>query len=377
MNQNQDILSPNPHAEVARACLAFLSFDDFGNKLRDIYRYKIPHNKAPPDNPYHLTFYAAVSWGHHAQRAGETEEVMAAAVDFVSRPANIAYNWLVLMNAQLWSGPWDYYYSRIMYQDLLKDADLFRLLLPVHFRLEGFLVELLKRYTRPSENTLDTVISQLACHAERYGHKEILRLLLTEKDVNWDICDMSGNPLLFLVDEDNLRTLLHKENCSVNAITEYGSALHSAVQRTLPSRVRILLEAGADVGVCDKEGVPIIVKAMSGLVSGYDLGEWWGEMMDLLLEYKVDINECGPGGDTALHLAGLCDASEYLVSKGANLNLANGAGKTPLDVAEESAAEAAKAAKGKDRMGHYEIVIQILRKAGGKTAKCLNPPSES
>ena len=377
LNQNQHILSPNPHAEVARACLAFLSFDDFGHKLREdrigIYGYKIPHNKAPPNNPYHLTFYAALSWGYHAQRAGETEEVMGAAVDFVSRPANVAYNWLVFMNAEYLRGPWDEYYTRIMYEDLLKDSELFRLLLPVHFGLEGILVKLLKRYTRPAENTLDTVISRLACHAARFGYKEIVRLLLTQKDVDWDMCDSSGENLLLLVDEVTLRTLLQKENCSVNVNNDDGSALHAAVTDSEPSRVRILLESGADVRGRNKYGEPVIVKVMSSR----SFGESEREMMDILLEYKADINAHTPNGSTALHLAVRTPAFgykvEYLVSKGANLNLPDGLGKTALDIVEDSAA--GKHTRRSDSDYDHEMVIQILREAGGKTAKEMSQPS--
>lgn len=375
LNQNQDILSLNPQADVARICLTFLSFDDFSNKPPgDWYRrYCQPRIKDFPDNPYHFTFYASLSWGYHAQKAGETEEVIGAAIDFVSRPANVAYNWLVIKATLPSKGPWAGSSSPIAYEELLRDADLFRLLLPVHFGLEGLLVELLKRYTRPAEHALDKVISQLACHAARSGYKEIVRLLLTQKGVNWDIPDMTLENLLLLVDEDTLPTLLRKENCSVNVY--YGSALQAAVAHTQVSRVRILLEAGADVGYLNtKHTCPVIISSPSPWKS-------WEEMMDLLLEYKVDINtDCRQCG-TMLHLAArhpvLRSAVKYLVSKGANLNLPNGRGKTPLDIAEASAAEAAKAGTRKDRtrpggyktMRPYEMVIQILREAGGKTAK--------
>ena len=384
LNKNQDILSPNPHAEVARACLAFLSFDDFSNKTPELwlrqqllYGYETPRDKAFIDSPYHFTFYAVLSWGFHAQRAGETVEVMVAAIDFLSRPTNVAYNWVVIMIAEPWTrlGKWvcGVDPKLMLYEDLLKDADLFRLLLPVHFGLKGFLVELLKRHTRPAENALDTVISRLACHAARRGYEEIVRLLLTQKDVDWDMCDSSGENLLLLVDEVTLRTLLQKENCSVNVTNDDGSALHAAVTDWEPSRVRILLESGADVRGRNKYGEPVIVKVMSSR----SFGESEREMMDLLLEYKADINAHTPNGSTALHLAVRTPAFgykvEYLVSKGANLNLPDALGKTALDIVEDSAA--GKHTRRSDSDYDHEMVIQILREAGGKTAKEMSQPS--
>ena len=378
MNQNRDILSLNPQADVARICLIFLSFDEFNDKPPEVWyrqhfdKSRIQRNKDFPDNPYHFTLYAFLSWGYHAQKAGETEEVIGAAIDFLSRPANVAYNWLVIKTAEPQTGPWGNLYGRTVYEDLLKDADLYRLLLPVHFGLEGVLVELLKRYIRPAEDTLGTVISRLACYAARRGYKEIIRLLLTQKDVYWDMHDLGGVRLLLLVDEDNLPTLLRKEKCSVNI--NHGSALCAAIAHKELSRVRILLEAGADVGGIDKYGNPVMWRAIDIGV----LRESWGEMMDLLLEYKADMNAHNPDGSTALHLAAKAplygSVVEYLVPKGANLNLPNGEGKTPLDIIEESAA---KGDEWKGYNGDYdhEMVIQILRKAGGKTAKEVSQSS--
>ena len=374
-------MSPNPHAEVARACLAFLSFDDFSNKPcgacvgQRFHEYRIPPNKSFHGNPYHFTFYAILSWAFHAQKAGETEEVQGAAFGFLSRPGNVAYNWLVIIIEKHRTGRWEHYQDVIIYEDMLEDADLFRLLLPVHFGLLGVLVELLKRYTRPAENTLDTVISRLACHAARRRHKEIVRLLLTQDDVDWDMCDMGGEHLLSLVDEDNIRTLVHKENCSVNASSKKGSALHAAVWNSELSRVQTLLEAGADVGGLDNYGWPVITKAIdAGIVK-----ESWGEMMDLLLQCKADINAHTVDGFTAIHFAArgpfFGSALEYLVSKGANPNLPTGLGKTPLDIAEESAAESSRYYTGRFKRCDYEKVIQILRKAGGKTAKEMTQSS--
>ena len=351
---------------MARACLTFLSFDDFKNKPTEIWRreqvdgYRIPCYKAFPDNPYHFTFYAVLSWGFHAQRADETEEVKVAAIDFLSRPANVAYNWLVIMIVQSWTcvgkrvAACDGKY--LLYEDLLKDAQLFRLLLPVHVGLKDFLVELLKRHTRPAENALDTVISRLAGYAAWFEHRDIVRLLLTKKDVDWNVSAWNGKELVTQIagwnDEDTLRTLLQKESCSVDALTGMGSALHLAVRNGFTSIARMLLEAGADVEALNKQHNPVIITALTRII-GERTWDW--EMIDLLLEYKADVNAHGENGNTALHYAHWSGtkAIVYLVSKGANLNLRNELGQTPLDSAIfERAAES----------------IKTLQTAGGKTA---------
>ena len=306
--------------------------------------------------------------------------VMDEALDLLSRPANVVYNWLVMISEHLWK----FNISRTTYEDVLKDAQFFKMLLAVHFGLQSVLVKLLKTHTRPAENALDPVIGRLACHAAQYGYKEIVGLLLTQKDVDWNVCGITGKSLLELVDEDTLRTLLQKQNFPVNAIDPRGeSALHEAVMNARTSRVRILLEAGADVEAPNKYGVPVIIKSV--FVPGFD--ESWKEMMDLLLEYKVDINAHAHDehGNTALHWAARLPlfssyAVEYLVSKGANPNLPNVRGQTPLDLAEVAAAETCKTDSSKRNVDNKNLkiateIIQVLREADGKTAREMRQPS--
>ena len=336
-------------------------------------------------NPYHFTCYAALSWGFHAQRAVETESIDAA-LDFLSRPFNVAYNWHVLMNKDL---QWlQMYLKPLTYEDLLKDADFFRMLLAAHFRLKDVLVELLKRRTRPAENALDPVISDLACHAARLGYKEIVRLLLNKKDVDWNMCGFDDRNLLLLVvgwdEEETLRILLQKESCSVNALTDSGSALHCAGRTGHTSIARIFLEARAEVEARRKDCWSVISEAVPCLPGDVFLKE----MMDLLLEYKADINAPSRKGDTVLHIAAALSqdstlAVEYLVLKGANVNLLNRQGKTPLDLAKNHAEREAPA-DPEPRMPiefqnfkkcQKEVavkIVQILREAGGRTATELS-----
>ena len=382
---NQDILSPNPHAEVARACLTFLSFDDFSNKAPDCWLWwqhksRFRYIRELACSPYQFTGYAALLWGAHARRAGEIE-LMKETLDFLSRPANVAYNLLVKMAVE-WVEDW----KQVLYEELsLRDPGFLRMLLVVKLDLVFVLVELLKTRTRPAENLLDPVISGLACDAAKQGCRQIVKLLLTQKDVDWNMCWIYGENLLMILadqdDEDNLRTLLQTKSCSVNIFGDLGSALERAVGRGNISITRLLLEAGADVESRGYYGLPIMIVAKYSVVH-----ESRHEMMDLLLEYKADINAHGEYGNTALH----CAASgsfpsaytvEYLVSKGASPNLPNERGETPLNMAksiEEPQTVYTGTARQSKLRGTYDQairVIAILHKAGGKTAEEMLQPS--
>ena len=377
-------MSPNPHADLARACLAFLSFDDFSNKAPDCWlrwQHEDIFRSAQElaCSPYHFTCYAALLWGVHVQRGGEIE-LLKEILDFLSRPANVAYNWLVTM-APEWVELW----KRVLYEELsLRDSEFLKMLLVVKLGLKFVLVELLKKRTKPAENALDPVISGLACDAAGRGYKEIVRLLLTQEDVDWNMCWIHGRNLLMLLadrnDEENLRTLLEMKSCSVNTTTDSESALQRAVGWGYTSITRLLLEAGANVKPRGHYGWSIISPAMRANVL-----ESWREMMDLLLEYKADINAHGWHGTTALHSAATFHLHstyivQYLVSKNANVNLPNEQGETPLDLAKSAAEERINPEGGgttivKDNVERATQIIPILQKAGGKTAKEMLQPS--
>ena len=297
-----------------------------------------------------------------------------AALDFLSRPANVAYNWLVIViEKSVEDG-----LRAAIYLDLLKDATFFGLLFAVHFALKGVLVELLKRHRRPAD------LSRLAWYAARLGYKEIIRLLLAEEDVDWNkdlfgyIDGFDGKSLLMLVAEwdtgEALRTILQKEYGPVNALV-VKSALHWATRYRCTSIAQTLLEAGADVQACWK-GLGGVISELNPYMSGR---ESWEEMMDLLLKYGADVNARGMLGDTALHDAARethfgTYAVEYLVSRGASLNLLSLDGETPLDKAEFKVEFYALPYPFEQTISNRETaakIVQILREAGGKTAKEL------
>ena len=274
----------------------------------------------------------------------------------------------------------------MLYNYTFEDADFLRMLLVVQLQLHPVLVKLLETRKRPAENALDPVICCLACHAAKRGYKGIVRILLAQEDVDWNIYGPCDETLLMLVaewnDEDILRTVL-QQGCPVNAISYQESALHRVVNRGYTSSIRILLEAGADVDSCGKYGQSIISQAIIGEASGETLGK----MIDLLLEYKADINAHGWHGNTPLHYAAATPildtyAVEYLISKGANPNLPNEKWTTPLDLAKDVIAFGEIVVWVGEGPSPSEVhaeratrIIPILQKAGGKTAKEMLQPS--
>ena len=320
---NGTILFPKAQAIVARARLTFLSFDDFSNKPPECWlRQPHLHGSETPSGPYHFTSYAAVFWNRHASLAGETI-LMDAILDFLLRPANVAYNWLLTMINEERIPNW----PPIIYDYPFENADFLRMLLVVQLHLHAVLVKLLETRKRPAEDALDPVICRLACHAAKRRYKEIVRTLLAQEDVDWNMRGPCDETLLMLVaewrDEGILRTVL-RQGCPVNAISYQESALHRAVRRGCTSSTRILLEAGAEVDGYGNRGQSIISQAIIGGVSGESLGK----MIDLLLEYKADINAHGSYSHTPLHYAAdtpILDldtyAVEYLILKSANPNL--------------------------------------------------------
>lgn len=93
--------------------------------------------------------------------------------------------------------------------------------------------------------------------------------------------------------------------------------------------VRLLLEAGADVGAVDPEmqATALHAAAYAGRT----------EAARLLIEHGIDINRQGPkNGYTALHDAiweNNIDTAKVIIEAGANLTLKSHGGETPLDFA--------------------------------------------
>jgi ankyrin repeat protein len=113
--------------------------------------------------------------------------------------------------------------------------------------------------------------------------------------------------------------------------------------------VRLLLDAGADPKATLANGTNVLMLAAglgwrdgSPAAPSYDQGtpEEAVATIELLLSRGLDINGTNTAGDTALHAAISARASaeivKALVERGANLNVPNKRGQTPLAIAQRS-----------------------------------------
>ena len=108
--------------------------------------------------------------------------------------------------------------------------------------------------------------------------------------------------------------------------------------------MRILFAAGADPKATQKNGNNAIMLAAAASAEsngGDDARVTEAAALDAItvaVEAGVDVNSVDATGDTAMHLAASANQGSpsiirYLAAKGANMSVANNAGRTPLDAA--------------------------------------------
>jgi ankyrin repeat protein len=123
-----------------------------------------------------------------------------------------------------------------------------------------------------------------------------------------------------------------------------GTALNRAVRSTDLATVKLLLEKGANPSLAIKDGTTPIMQAAAGIAARgeeeevIDLADRADplEAIKLFVEAGADVNAVNAQGNTAVHLAaqrGNDRIIEYLVSKGAKLDIVNKGNRTPLDMA--------------------------------------------
>jgi ankyrin repeat protein len=130
-----------------------------------------------------------------------------------------------------------------------------------------------------------------------------------------------------------------------------GTALNRAVRSTDLVTVKLLLEKGANPSLAIKDGTtPIMQAAGGGPPRGeeeevIDQGDRADplEAIKLFVDAGADVNAINEQGNTAAHLAaqrGNNRIIEYLVSKGAKLDVKNKGNRTALDLARNNKATA-------------------------------------
>jgi ankyrin repeat protein len=126
-----------------------------------------------------------------------------------------------------------------------------------------------------------------------------------------------------------------------------GTALIRAVRSTDLATIKLLLEKGANPGLAIKDGTTPIMQASAGaaprgeeeeVVDKADQADPL-DAIKLFVEAGADVNAQNEQGNTAVHLAaqrGNDRVIEYLVSKGAKLDIVNKGNRTALDLARQS-----------------------------------------
>uniref|UniRef100_A0A671S567 Histone-lysine N-methyltransferase EHMT1-like n=1 Tax=Sinocyclocheilus anshuiensis TaxID=1608454 RepID=A0A671S567_9TELE len=203
--------------------------------------------------------------------------------------------------------------------------------------------------------------TSLHCAAEE-GHKEICHILV-QAGANLDMCDAEQRtPLMYACENNHLETVkyLLKAGASTGHKDMRGSTcLHLAARGghtgvlqylvSMPSidvnckddggwapltwatenmnleQVKMLISAGADVQIRDKEeNVCLHWAAFSGC----------DKIAQLLLDKRSDLHAVNIHGDSPLHIAvrqNQLDCVMLFLSRGADVNLNNKDGETPLD----------------------------------------------
>lgn len=131
--------------------------------------------------------------------------------------------------------------------------------------------------------------------------------------------------------------------------------------------MRILLGGGADPGLKSKDGSTALMMA-AGVGRVDDRPSWEEaralEAVKMTTELGYDLNAANARGRTALHGAAGIGANaiiQFLAAKGANLELRDRQGSTPLKIA----AGGAPRGDGANRV--YESTMEVLLKLGAKT----------
>jgi ankyrin repeat protein len=124
-----------------------------------------------------------------------------------------------------------------------------------------------------------------------------------------------------------------------------ASPLWLAARFAEPDALRALAAAGADPHFAMKDGATVLMAPLTGRAIDPDndgagrttiTEQMIVETMTAALELGVDVNAANSAGATTLHLAvprGNKSVVELLASKGANMNMKDKKGRTPLDVA--------------------------------------------
>ena len=184
-------------------------------------------------------------------------------------------------------------------------------------------------------------------HACIASTSDIVTILL-QSDADPTICNSSGRtPLMVACSENKLETVIalldsKYTNDIVNAQVDGVTALYIACQHAYYDIVSVLLNAKADPNAKRNNGwMPLLLSSIKGYTN----------IVQLLLQHDAVIDCRSPlTGATALILAcecGFTDIVKILLDNGANVNVQDNEGQTPLQCASIN--------------GHSDIIVTLLQ----------------
>ena len=317
--RTQNLWFPHMPSEITRACLTYLSFNEFESGIcqnDEDFEQRLQLHK--------LYDYAAHNWGHHAR---DTLTSCQSIIEFLQKQAQVEASSQALMAVKRW--PEQKEYSQAVPKQMTG------LHLAAYFGVEGVIQDLLNSNSPDAKDSYDQTPLSLAA---KHGRETVVQLLLATGQVNVNSEDKDGwTPLLYAAangHETVVQMLLVTGQVNINLKDKDGwTPLSYAAANGHKTVVRLLLMTGkVNVNLKDKDGwTPLLYAAKSGHYN----------IVFLLLETgQVNVNSEDKDGRTALSYAAVNGhdivVEVLLVIGQVNINSKDKDGRTTLSYAAES-----------------------------------------
>ncbi|XP_057322749.1 uncharacterized protein LOC130666094 [Microplitis mediator] len=189
---------------------------------------------------------------------------------------------------------------------------------------------LLKLGARVKIGNSDVIVSAVFS-----GHKNAVHTLITHGNININEKlkeNMSLLQLAVINDHKNIAELLLEKGADVNAVCPDGTSLHLAASKGHYEMIKLLLDNNADSSIKDDKNRTAIEMALN------DSHDHIRSFKILFEHKKIDVNyRCNNDEEwTLLHIAaqaGSLPITEYLIEKGADINLQNKHFSKPVHIA--------------------------------------------
>jgi ankyrin repeat protein len=170
-------------------------------------------------------------------------------------------------------------------------------------------------------------------------------------------------------------TIQRYHNAGDNQLAAGATPLMRAAKSLDLPAVRVLLEGGADPNLMTRNFTTAMVFA-AGAGRGRAGEADTIEAMQLCLKRGADVNAFNTNGQTALHVAagrGTDTVVKFLVEHGAELDIKDKDGRTPLDIAMGVASSAFQGPRGAGPTQVHESTAALLRQFVGASISSARP----